>query len=102
MKKLFICGLLFCFSYSFVCAQTKADNSIKGNNVTSACIKISHDTLQEGKWAYFKNLSEAERSTPVFKYSQGALDNSNRDLPGDTIITPTVRYYPAASKKVVK
>jgi hypothetical protein len=52
--------------------------------------------VAESKEAYYKGLNESQKTTPIFKYVASSDKRSREFLssPADTVITPTMRYYP--------
>lgn len=101
MKKIFILCVLFILAAGALTAQEKATDSVRviRDYVNPEMLTQSNTKagVAQSKEVYFKGLTEAEKTTPVFRYvadkSKAAL-HKNAVMPSDTVITPTIRYYP--------
>ncbi len=90
--------LLFCAG-STIAQNTKSGHKPrKGDKVLVKTPESGTITgVAENQESYYKGLTESEKTTPVFKYvtdKDKSAVYKNAVMPSDTVITPTIRYYP--------
>jgi hypothetical protein len=95
--------IVFLFFVQAVLAQTSDSSKVTQHNSQTANSKyVAGDnrisSADSARAAYFLSHPDAVRVSPVFRYEpgNGTPNSANRVfLSNDTIITPTIRYYPS-------
>jgi hypothetical protein len=105
MNNVWLILLVFFLASNALFAQQQSSNSVNPNK--NATVKTSPDARQiqvdSGEINPWKSVPDSLKVTPMYRYvdrSQEAVIN-NRVFPSDTIITPTMRYYPGRKKQDV-